>query len=63
MKPDCPVCQGIGWVCENHPDKPWDGEKGCICGAGMPCICQGPRDGIDEPDFSQVLLRDKDRTN
>ena len=21
--PKCPICFGIGWVCENHPDKPW----------------------------------------
>jgi hypothetical protein len=52
MKPDCSIYQGIGWVCENHPGKPWDEEKGC--GAGMPCICQGPQDGIDEPDFGHV---------
>ena len=24
-----------GWVCEEHPDKPWP--SGCDCGAGMPC--------------------------
>jgi hypothetical protein len=29
----------IGWVCENHPDKPWDDEMGCTCGAGLPCEC------------------------
>src|SRR5258708_2119157 len=40
-----------GWVCENHPDQPWEGENACPCGgAGMPCrICNmsddeaGPR--------------------
>jgi hypothetical protein len=36
---NCPICFGIGWVCENHPDRAWD-EKGCQCGAGMPCECQ-----------------------
>ncbi len=20
MNPKCPICRGIGWVCENHPD-------------------------------------------
>ncbi len=42
----CRNCDGTGWVCENHPDKPWaDGHlypgetrmTGCDCGAGMPC--------------------------
>jgi hypothetical protein len=41
-------------VCENHPDKPWDAELGCMCGAGMPCSCN-KADGIDEPDVSQVI--------
>lgn len=39
---ECPICGGEGWVCENHPDKPWEtGTKyDCQCGgAGMPCRC------------------------
>lgn len=40
---DCPKCEGWGWVCENHPDKPWGdltlGPNSCACGAGMPCEC------------------------
>jgi hypothetical protein len=24
---------------KNHPDKPWDVELACICGAGAPCAC------------------------
>lgn len=44
--PKCRNCDGTGWVCENHPDKPWaDGYRypgetrmtGCDCGAGCPC--------------------------
>jgi hypothetical protein len=37
----CNICQGIGWVCENHTDKPWDEtiDGGCQCGAGQPCEC------------------------
>jgi hypothetical protein len=44
--PDCTRCDGTGWVCENHMDKPWaDGYRypgshdkpGCDCGAGAPC--------------------------
>lgn len=35
----CARCQGVRWVCENHPDKPWDKTLpgGCECGAGAPC--------------------------
>lgn len=37
----CNNCDGMGWVCENHPNKPWDGisnrKNACGCGAGMPC--------------------------
>lgn len=34
----CDVCNGCFWVCENHNDRPWDGDNACNCGgAGMPC--------------------------
>ena len=39
---ECPICEGEGWVCENHPDKTWGqggGAGRCECGAGMPCKC------------------------
>lgn len=37
----CPTCQDAKWVCEAHPDKPWN-ETGCTCNAGMPCpTCGG----------------------
>ena len=36
----CRNCRGTLWVCENHPDKPFDpGPEGCECGAGQPCEC------------------------
>ena len=40
--PKCVRWDDIGWVCEDHPDKPWDGasdrEDACHCGgAGLPC--------------------------
>jgi hypothetical protein len=50
-KRDCPVCRGIGWVCENHINVLWDDEIGCTCGARRPCDCNSG----DEPDISQVL--------
>ena len=33
----CPVCQGLLWICEAHPDQPWE-HDGCG-GAGLPCVC------------------------
>lgn len=43
----CPCCDDTGTVCENHPDKPWEGisnaPNACGCGAGMPCkLCCDP---------------------
>lgn len=36
----CTICDGQGWVCENHPDKPWGDGLSCPCGgAGAPCVC------------------------
>lgn len=37
----CDICKGAEWVCENHPDSPWDGTDATECcgGAGMPCVC------------------------
>jgi hypothetical protein len=40
---ECPHCEGWGWVCENHPDLPWESgsARDCGCGgAGMPCRCR-----------------------
>ncbi len=33
----CSICKGLLWVCENHTDKPWNGD--CCGGAGQPCQC------------------------
>ncbi|RXH10590.1 hypothetical protein EAS54_31130 [Bradyrhizobium guangzhouense] len=55
IDPDCQICFGLGWVCENHPFQPWD-EKGCQCGAGMPCECQQAT-GLEELDVSKVIAR------
>lgn len=41
----CLICGGQGWVCENHPERPWAGvstaANACECGPGMPCACTG----------------------
>jgi hypothetical protein len=47
IDPNCAVCLGLGWVCENHPKKVRDENLGCQCGAGMPCECQRAK-GLDQ---------------
>jgi len=39
--PSCDTCDGTGWVCEDHRDRPWTGLFACGCGgAGAPCtVC------------------------
>lgn len=43
----CICCEGTGWVCEEHPNQPWEGAHACHCGAaGAPCPhCNRPDDG------------------
>lgn len=43
----CPACDGTNWVCEAHPDQPWEGPHACMCGAaGAPCPhCNRAEDG------------------
>jgi hypothetical protein len=43
----CLLCVDCGWVCENHPDRPWEGEHACTCGgAGAACArCNAPKEG------------------
>lgn len=38
---NCPTCAGMGWVCEEHMDQPWEHE-GCG-GAGAACMCNPTR--------------------
>ena len=58
MDRNCPVCFGIGWVCENHPDRAWSDELGCMCGAGMPCECNR----ADEPNITLVIIEEGSRS-
>jgi hypothetical protein len=61
----CDRCGGTGWVCENHPDRPWRGfsnrADACDCtGAGAPC---GLCNTADPPDMSRTGMKvtvDKD---
>ena len=44
----CIACEDRGWVCESHPDRPWEGQHACTCGgAGAPCPTRNvPVEGI-----------------
>jgi hypothetical protein len=56
MNENCLICLGVGWVCENHIDKPWCDDLGCTCGAGLPCECNvGDEPGIDEVDIRRIF--------
>ncbi len=39
----CTICDDKGWVCEIHPDRPWNAfssrADACGCGPGVPCVC------------------------
>jgi hypothetical protein len=54
MSPKCPLCKGLGWVCENHQNLAWSKDIGCQCGAGMPCTCNR-FSAYEEPDTSGVI--------
>ena len=51
---------GLGLVCENHPDRAWDRDVGCECGAGMPCECQRAS-GLEPPDVSKIISNETTR--
>lgn len=46
-----------GMGLRNHPDRVWDEDLGCQCGAGMPCECQH---GLEQPDTSKVISVSRD---
>jgi hypothetical protein len=63
----CLTCEGCGWVCEAHLDRPWgddsDSERACHCGgAGAPCPACNRSDGDHEPrmppGFTTIISRD-----
>jgi hypothetical protein len=57
--PQCRRCRGVGWVCEEHPNKAWTGPKSCQCGAaGMPCpSCCMDADWNADPERAQDVSR------
>jgi hypothetical protein len=47
---NCTLCDDCGWVCENHPDRPWQGPRACDCGgAGAPCPSYNLAEGHEMP--------------
>lgn len=40
----CEICNGTGWVCENHPFEEFDHDNEGCDGAGKPCVCNPEAD-------------------
>jgi len=38
LKLICSLCQGSGWLCEEHPGLPWNHDDECD-GGGVACRC------------------------
>lgn len=58
LKVERAICLGARWVCEDHPDKPWDGAsdapEACHCGgAGAPCPECNPCDRDNPPEMPE----------
>ena len=58
----CNRCEDCGWVCENHPDMPWEGKHACPCGAaGAPCpVCNAVEGEQPRLPAGYVIDPDKD---
>jgi hypothetical protein len=42
----CEICEGEGWVCEDHPKEPWLEGDHCDA-AGQPCKCNQLNEYLD----------------
>jgi len=58
IDPDCKICFGVGWVCENHPERAWSQRLGCQCGAAMPCACQGDLETDEEAVIVEIVCEE-----
>jgi hypothetical protein len=58
----CPQCAECGWVCEEHPGRPWQGGHACTCGAAaMACPrCNAPSEG-EEPRLPEGFRTEFDK--
>jgi hypothetical protein len=58
----CARCANERWVCEAHPDRPWDGEHGCPCGApGSPCPVCNKADAVTVPEMPDGFVAETSR--
>ena len=58
----CILCADTGWVCENDPRRPWDGQHGCdYGGAGMPCPACNMADEGGAPRLPDGFKTDVDK--
>jgi hypothetical protein len=57
----CARCDNCRFVCEAHPDKPWDGPCACGCGApGDPCpVCNNRMYEGTEPELPEDFVVEK----
>jgi hypothetical protein len=56
----CARCHNMRWVCEAHPDLPWEGDFGCKCGApGEPCPICNRADDETTPELPEGFKIDK----
>jgi hypothetical protein len=57
-----PWCADRGWVCEEHPGQPGQGEQACSCGAaGMSCPrCNTPAEG-EQPGLPEGFKTEFDK--
>jgi hypothetical protein len=60
----CIPCEDSGWVCEKHPQRPWQGAHACRCGSGvgMPCPKCNPSDRDNPPRLPSGFTDDDDAT-
>jgi hypothetical protein len=57
----CSLCDGSGWVCEEHPDQLWQGPHACTCGAaGAPCPHCNSTDADEPPRLPKGFEPDAD---
>ena len=56
---DCKLCDDGRFVCENHPDRPFFGERACDCGgAGEPCPACNPSE-VTVPEMPDDFMEDR----
>jgi hypothetical protein len=58
----CARCDGCRWVCEAHPERPWEGQTACGCGApGEPCPVCNRSDADNVPEMPEGFVVDVKR--